>query len=170
MATTVIALAATGAIAQGPGAPGPCAARGPLHIAGHAWARARRVMAPAGVSEVRLCRYAGLNARPRLKLRRSLLVTDPGTVGELVANLDGLRPIKGALSCPTSDGAQVLALLVYANGERLTISVGTGGCGIVTNGNLVRTIAPLSHKNPAGPMLSRELKRLVGADFHYRPR
>ncbi len=127
-------------------------------------------MAPAGASELRLCRYAGLSARPALKLRRSALVTSPTMVGTLVADLDALQPIKGAFSCPTSNGAQVLVLLAYPDGHRLTISVGTGGCGIVTNGHLVRTIADLSHANPVGPRLSRQLKRLVGADFHYRPR
>jgi hypothetical protein len=127
-------------------------------------------MAPRGATVVRLCRYAGLNARPSLKLRRSMLVADPGTIAELIANLDALRPIKGAFSCPTSNGSRVLALLAYPDGHRLTISVGTGGCGIVTNGKLVRTVASLSHTNPVGPRLLGQLKRLVGADFHYRPR
>ncbi len=165
-----VGLVAGSAVAAAPGVPPQCARRGPLHLASSTWARSRSAMAPSGPSEVRLCRYAGLNARPTLKLRRWALVTTPAMVSALAADLDALRPIKGAFSCPTSNGSQVLVLLAYPDGHRLTISVGTGGCGIVTNGRLVRTIADLSHKNPVGPRLSRQLKRLVGADFHYRKR
>jgi hypothetical protein len=99
-----------------------------------------------------------------LKLKRAALVSDPETIAKVVADLDALRPIRGAFSCPTSDGSQVLALLAYPNGRRVTVSIATGGCGIVTNGNLVRTIANRLHANPVGPRLSRELKRLVGAN------
>jgi hypothetical protein len=159
-----VALGAGSAVAQGPGPPARCARRGPLHIAADAWWRARAAMAPSGATAMRLCRYAGLNARPTLKLKRAMLVTDPGTIARLVADLDALRPIRGALSCPTSDGSQVLALLAYPNGHRVTISIATGGCGIVTNGNLVRTIANRRHTNPVGPRLSRQPKRLVGAN------
>ncbi len=58
-----------------------------------------------------------------LRLEREVLVTDPGTIAKLVADLDAL-----------------------------------------TNGNLVRTIANCRHTNPVGPRLSRQLKRLVGAN------
>lgn len=159
-----VVLGAGSAVAQAPGAPARCARRGPLHIAADAWWRARTAMSPSGASAMRLCRYAGLNARPRLKLKRAMLVTDPETIARLVADFDALRPIRGAFSCPTSDGSQVLALLAYPNGHRVTISIASGGCGIVTNGNLVRTIANRRDTNPAGPRLSRQLKRLVGAN------
>ena len=64
-----------------------------------------------------------------LRLEREVLVTDPGTIAMLVADLDALRPIHGAFSCPTSDGSQVLALIAYpmAIGSRFRSPPGAAG-------------------------------------------
>jgi hypothetical protein len=127
----------------------------------NAWTLPRQRLAPTGVVAIRLCRYTGLNAQPRFRLTASRLVSSRDVIGQLVTDFDALRPLKGAMACPADDGSQILALLAYPNGHRVTISTGLGGCTMVTNGKSLRT-AVNPGKNPAGPKLLELLMRLVG--------
>jgi hypothetical protein len=156
------ALSTAAASAQGHPMGTACPARAALTLPAPHWAPARSVLAPAGAVAVRLCRYAGLNAHPRLALTRTRFVTNPGRVSMLAWNLDRLPPFgPGAIACPTDDGAQILALLSYPAGRRIAVSVGLGGCLTVTNGAVVRTAEGFGAPRAYGPQLVAELTALV---------
>lgn len=130
-----------------------------------AWAAARAQMAPPGASAIRLCRYAGLTARRRFALIRSRLVRQGHLVTELLGEFDALpRLPRGVINCPEDDRSQIVALLAYPGGHELTISVGLSGCGVVTNGGLLRTALGFGSppSTPLGPDLLAKLEGLTG--------
>lgn len=120
--------------------PPRCPERVVAHLGPEQWAAARQRLAPARASAIRLCRYAGPNARRPFALIGSRVVRGGRLVSGLVGELDTLRPLpKGVISCPEDDGSQMLALLAYPSRQVVTISAGLTGCRIVTNGSVVRT-------------------------------
>lgn len=110
---------------------------------------------------MRLCRYSGLNAHPRLALVGSRLLTSRTIVRQLVRGLDRLPSLHGAVACPEDDGSEILARLTYPGGQRVSISVGLTGCALVTNGSVHRTAAGLGTPRAFGPQLVDRLKQLV---------
>ena len=143
--------------APAPAPPGPCAQRAPTTLPAEAWLPARRQLAPAGATAIRLCRYAGLNGSPRLGLVSSRLITSAGLVAELVREFDTLPSMPpGAFSCPADDGSQIAASLRYGGGQNVTISVGLTGCRLVSNGSVHRTAA-----GDSGSQLVTQLEHLL---------
>ena len=116
---------------------------------------------PQGPGALRLCRYLGANTSLPLSLARSRLVTQPTLVAHLVNEFDTLPPYpKQTFFCPLDDGSQILALLVYSDGERVTVALDRTGCRRVTNGDLVR-IANGYHDTPVAERLNTELWKLT---------
>jgi hypothetical protein len=152
---------AVGASSTGSGPPAQCPARGPAGVATNPWPAAGQKLAPGGATTIRLCRYAGLNAKPRLKLMSAGLVTSPKQVATLIAEFDSLKQLPGTVSCPSDNGSQVLALIAYPHRHHVTISVGLSGCSLVRNGDITRTAANFAGHNPQGPRLAEQLKRLA---------
>ncbi len=142
--------------------PAACSAGAPASLAAEGWAAARAQLAPPGASAIRLCRYSGLNAHPRLALVSSRLLTSSAVVRELVDELDHLAPLPpNAISCPNDDGSQMIALLAYPDGHSVTISVGLTDCEVVTNGSVQRTAVAIGSTPAAGPPLVSQLERLL---------
>jgi hypothetical protein len=143
--------------------PALCSKKAPVRVPAQSWPPARRALAPIGASAIRLCRYSGLNARPRLALVSSRLVDSRRVVGRLVRDFDRLpRPARGVTACPDDDGSLIVALLVYPAGRVLTISVSLTGCEEVTNGRVNRTAEGFGSPRAFGRQLIVELERLVG--------
>jgi hypothetical protein len=163
----VVALAGCGTVAAtGPPAravptagPAGCAAKAPARIPPNPWPAARAKLAPAGAQAIRLCRYSGANARPRLRLTRSVLIERRGTVGGLVRQFDRLPAPRGTFACPFDDGSEIVALLAYPGGHAVTISVGLRGCNTVANGDVLRTAT--GRPGQPGPALLAQLERLT---------
>jgi hypothetical protein len=144
--------------------PAACSARSPRDVAPNRWAPAQTQLAPAGVRAIRLCRYAGLNARQPLKLTRSVLVDDGRMARRLQRELDALPSFPpGPVACPFDDGSQIVTRLAYRGGHRVTIALGLGGCARVTNGSVVRTAYGFGAPRQFGPKLLNELQRLTAA-------
>ena len=138
-----------------------CYSKGPQHIADNVWPQARSQLAPTGASAIRLCRYSGVNVQTRLALVSSRLLQSPVLVRELVSEFGRLPPLRGAVACPADDGSQIVALLAYPRGHRVTISVGLTGCELVTNGSVHRAALGMGTPPAFGPQLVAQLKRLV---------
>lgn len=143
-------------------APAACSHKASASLPAEGWSAARRQLAPRGVGAIRLCRYSGLNAHPRLTLVGSALLTRPGLVGQLVSEFDRLPSLHGAVACPADDGSQILARLAYPGDRDLLISVGLTGCETVTNGSVHRTAAGMGSPTAFGPQLVTQLERLAG--------
>lgn len=124
---------------------------------------ARRMLAPGGARMLLLCRYAGLNARPQLGLIATRRVRKASLVRTLVAAFDRLPALHGPVACPADDGSQILAVLTYARGPAVPVSVGLKGCELAANGALVRTAARIRHRHAAGRWLVRRLEHLLAA-------
>lgn len=135
--------------------PPTCARREPSGIPQNAWAPTRRRLAPLGAIAIRLCRYGDL---PEILLLRSTLLTSPSMVGRLLNDFDKLPTPPRAVKCPENNGSEIVALIAYAHGERVTVALQLSGCGRVTNGNLARSA---SAANSTGPELVAELQRLA---------
>ncbi len=147
--------------------PARCSAGAPASVPAEGWSAARLELAPAGATAIRLCRYSGLNASPRLMLVRSRLVSSRAVVRRLVDEFDRLPPPPaGAVACPDDDGSQIVALVSYPAGQQVTIAVGLTGCALVTNGSVHRTAAGIGSPPTFGPQLVAQLERLVAG----RPR
>ena len=145
-----------------PGHPARCMQKEP-RLPAEGWPPARRVLAPSGADQIRLCRYSGLNSHPRLALVRARLVDRAGLVAQLVKRLDGLPSGPGGpVACPSDDGSQIVALVAYPNGREVRISVGLRGCELVSNGSVHRTASGYGPYPRRGPRLLAELKWLVG--------
>ena len=128
------------------------------------WPAARHNLAPAGASEIRLCRYSGLNAHPPRTLAGARLVKLGGLVAQLVKRFDGLPSgAPGAVACPADDASEIAALVSYPGGREVRISVALSGCLQVTNGSVNRTASGYGPHPRRGPRLLAELKRLVDA-------
>ncbi len=138
-----------------------CPHRAPTSLSPERWAAAHHQLAPSGLSTIRLCRYSGSNAHPRLTLASSRLLKRPALVRQLVSEFDRLPSLRGVVACPDDDLSQILALLVYPGGRELTISVGLTGCETVTNGGLRRTAAGMGSPPAFGPQLVARLERLI---------
>lgn len=143
--------------------PPACPQRVVTRLGPEGWTAARVQLAPAGANAIRLCRYAGLNASPRLALTGSRLVRGSRLVSGLAGELDALQPLpRGVLNCPEDDGSQIVALLAYPGRHVVTIGVGLTGCRVVANGSVTRTA--LSFRSPPAAFslqLVPQLERLV---------
>jgi len=140
-----------------------CSASARASLPAEQWSTARHLLAPPGVDAIRLCRYAGLNAHPRLALVASRLLESRTIVHQLVTEFDRLPSLNRAVACPNDDGSQILAMLAYPGGHQVMISVGLTGCALVTNGSVHRTAAGLGTPRAFGPQLLTSLKQLLGA-------
>jgi hypothetical protein len=111
---------------------------------------------------MRLCRYSGVNDSPRDRLVRSRLLSDPRLVTKLVREFNELPPFPpGGFACPADVGSQILALLAYPNGQRLTIAFELSGCEGVMNGDLIRIANGYGSHPRLGPRLLAELEQLA---------
>ncbi|MDQ2897832.1 MAG: hypothetical protein M3Y09_19730, partial [Actinomycetota bacterium] len=147
--------------------PGACSQKTRQTLPEERWTAARDQLAPPGASAIRLCRYSGLNAHPRLTLVSSRLLDDPALVRRLVSEFDRLPSLLGAVACPSDDLSQIGALLAYPGGHEGRSSVGLTGCDLVTNGTVRRTAAGLGSPRAFGPQLVTQLEQLV--DGRRRP-
>jgi hypothetical protein len=144
--------------------PRGCPHRAPSRLPAELWRPARTMLAPAGANSIELCRYRGLNARPRLTIDRLRHVRAPSLITELIHQLDRLpAPPKGAIACPADDGSQLVVLLAYSGGRTVPVSIGLTGCEPVTNGAVVRTAFGFGSPPAFGPQLVRQLKRLLAS-------
>ncbi|MGO9789902.1 MAG: hypothetical protein ACLP8S_10540 [Solirubrobacteraceae bacterium] len=146
--------------------PALCSTKAPLSVPAERWSAARQELAPAGASAIRLCRYSGSNAHPRLMLLDSRLLESSSLVQQLISEFDRLPSLSGAVACPNDDLSQILAVLAYPAGQQVTITVGLTGCALVTNGSIHRTAAGVGSPPAFGPQVVAQLERLVAA----RPR
>lgn len=153
---------ATRSSARAP-APAACSPKAPATVPAERWTAARQILAPPGAGAIRLCRYSGLNAHPRLTLVNSRLLESHSLVEQLVTELDRLPPHSGAVACPDDDLSQILAVLSYGDGHRVSISVGLTGCALVTNGSVHRIATEPGTPPGFGPQLIAQLEHLVGA-------
>jgi hypothetical protein len=155
------AFTAAGAPASQPSA---CPPRALSHVSSDGWSAARAQLAPTGPVALRLCRYLGSDTSLPLGLARSRLLTQPKLIAHLVDEFDTLPPYpRRPFFCPLDDESQVLALLVYSGGERVTVALDRTGCRRVTNGDLVR-IASGYHDTPFAQRLNTELWKLTSPD------
>jgi hypothetical protein len=140
-----------------------CPTRGPRGIGSNPWPPAQRELAPRGAGMINLCRYSGLNSRPRFKLVGNDLVTDGPTIHRLLDRLDSLKspPSDQAFLCPSDDGSEVLATLNYPGQHEVQILVTLSGCSAATNGDLTRAAFNFDNRNPQGPKLLAQLERLT---------
>lgn len=61
-------------------------------------------------------------------------------VARLVSELDALPALpRGRIACPMDDGSQIVVMLTYRSGRRVTVALGPTGCRVATNGDQVRT-------------------------------
>jgi hypothetical protein len=159
------AAAPSGAAVQGRRVPpARCARTAPARIRSNPWSATRSQLAPRGPDAIRLCRYSGVNASPRLALIRSVLLRSPRLVRELVREFDKLpSQAPGALppACPLDDGSEIVAQLSYRGDRRVSISVGLQGCNSVTNGTINRLAGGVGAPRPFGPQLVAQLNRLT---------
>jgi hypothetical protein len=156
----LIALASAAAQASST-TPAQCAAKAPIELPVNAWAPARKQLAPPGAKAIRLCRYNALGTRPLRGLAHSALVTSSATVKAIVNELDQLPRIPRAVFCPADNGAEIDALIAYADGNGVIVQIGLTGCVIVSNGSVARWVGSTT----AGRELLAQVERLTG----YRP-
>jgi hypothetical protein len=138
----------------------------PSNVAAPSWERARRTLAPAGATEVRLCRLGPALAT---SLVASRLVRAPAVVAKIVSAFDALPPKprmigNSRFACPDIyTGRFELALLSYPDGKRLSIEVQLSPvtCQTATNGSTVR-LANRPGDATAGQHLLALLARLTG--------
>lgn len=142
--------------------PAACVETAPARLPADRWAPAHTRLAPRGAVAIRLCRYLSLNAHPPLALVRSRLITGQALVDQLVGELDRLPAARGAVACPSDDGSQIVTLLAYGDGHRVTIRVGLSGCELVTNGTVHRIALGMGSPPAFGPQLVAQLERLTG--------
>lgn len=62
------------------------------HIPPNTWSRTKHTLAPAGPTEMLLCRYPGVNSPLYSKLISAHLVTNHASVARLVREFDLLKP------------------------------------------------------------------------------
>lgn len=157
-------LGLAGSSHQGAGAGDPprCSHKEP-RVSAPGWSAAEHTLAPTGASEIRLCRYSGLNSHPPLTLVHARLLDRAGVVAQLVRRFDRLPRAPRTVFCPADDGSEILALVSYPNGRQVQISVALKGCEGVTNGSVNRTAAGFGRHPKRGPRLLAQLERLVDA-------
>jgi hypothetical protein len=95
-------------------------------------------LVPDGAVNIVLCRYDGLNDRPRRGLVGHQEIADQRTVTSLASAMNAL-PELGNIDCPADFGDAIVAYFTYASGPAASVSVGLSGCETVTNGQLTRT-------------------------------
>jgi hypothetical protein len=139
--------------------PPKCTRREPSGIPPNKWAPTHSKLAPFGAVAIRLCPYGQL---PDVALlRRSPLLTTPSLIKRLLVRFDELPTPPLHVVCPMDNGSEIVALLSYRAGQRVTVTVRRTGCAQTTNGNLVRSASGFATPNPSGPQLRDELRRLI---------
>jgi hypothetical protein len=143
--------------------PFACPPHALLNVPANGWVAAREDLVPKGPVALRLCRYFGRSTALPLALARSQLLTQSALVASLVTEFDALPPFPPLVHCAADDGPRVLALLVYAGGEHVTVALDTTDCHRVTNGNLVRLGSGYADSPSAvvAQRLSTELSKLT---------
>ena len=139
-----------------------CPRHAPESVGPNQWSRAERVLAPRGVRFLNLCRYAsGRTGANSLKLAGNRLVDHRRTIRQLMHKFDALKTYHGPpLHCPADPGDDVFATLYY-RWHTVRIVVHLRGCPGASNGDLNRAAFNFDGKNPAGPRLLHQLKRLT---------
>jgi hypothetical protein len=104
-----------------------------------------------------------MNRHPSFGLVGSDLVTARTTIHRLIHRFDALKspPPNEAFSCPADDGSEVLATLGYPDQRQVQITVTLSGCQSATNGDVKRAAFNFNGRNPAGPRLVAQLRRLT---------
>jgi hypothetical protein len=112
---------------------------------------------------IELCRYAGINRRPNFGLVGSDLVSARTTIHRLVQRFDALKspPPNQAFACPDDNGSQIVAMLRYRARREVQISITLSGCQTASDGSLKRAAFNFDGRNPQGPKLVAQLKRLT---------
>jgi hypothetical protein len=119
------------------GTASPCAQHEPLSVTS-ARTGARTALVPGGAVQVLLCRYDGLNDKPRLSLVGHTLITDESAVVGLAGQLNALHEL-GNVTCPADFGDAIVAYFGYGADPDDPVSIGLSGCETVTNGQLTQT-------------------------------
>jgi hypothetical protein len=146
----LLVLAVTGRAAAAP-CPAVAAAQPPVAAA------AAAVLVPPGATSLLLCRYRGLSPlRTARHLERWTLVAGGSGLAALTAAFDALPELPKATACPMDAGGEILAIFRYANEPADPVTVGLGGCRIVSNGHVTRTAG-----GSAGMRLLARLSALV---------
>jgi hypothetical protein len=147
-----------------------CPRVGPRRVSANSWPKAKRRMAPRGAQVINLCRYrVDRYGNPGSLAGNDMVATQP-TKRQLISKFDALKQLRGVrspLRCPREDGKEILANLYYRKHRRVQILVALTGCQPVTNGNVHRLAVNVDGKNPAGPRLITQLKRLTSHQRTY---
>lgn len=116
-----------------------------------------RTLAPDGAVAVVICRYAGLNPRPRQagRLQGERHILGRTAARRLARRLNRLKPgALGPRSCPLSTGDELIATFHYARADPVRITIETTGCRYFSNGRDTRT-----GYSPPGPEIIRQLAK-----------
>jgi hypothetical protein len=135
-----VSLAAIGAfiatdpvLVEASGPAGACSAVVPSEPGHNGWAPAERLLAPSGVTAMRLCRYS-------TRLVRGVLVPS-ASLATVVREFDALRPApdqRSFTSCPF-EAAPIVAHLLYPGSHSVEVYVSTNGCVYANNGDVRRS-------------------------------
>lgn len=116
-----------------------------------------RELAPHGATSIELCKYSGLNGRPRKSLIAKASVTSRRTVATMTRYLDALpKATSGTVACGVVDGSETVAYLTYPNERPIPIEIETSGCLNASNGYYTA-----SQTGPSAPKLTRLMTRLL---------
>jgi len=102
-------------------------------------------LVPPGADGVLLCRYRGLNpSSKRFRLITSDKIKKSSTVLHISKQLNALPPMVGVYSCPADFDSLIVAFFHYRGAPDQVVTLDTGGCEAVANGQLRRTAARAS--------------------------
>jgi hypothetical protein len=94
---------------------------------------------PGGPTEILVCRYSGLGAKPSspgaFRLISHHLITDTAVVRPIAQELNHLKPAGGPTACPADNDTAIIAFFRYRNASTNPVTVGLSGCRLVTNGH-----------------------------------
>jgi hypothetical protein len=85
-----------------------------------------------GPISAEISHYGGLNDTPQFRLRKSVAVTDPVELVQLVKELNALPPFPAEpMNCPLGEGAYYLIVLHYSGGPEPTFKAEDRGCEVL---------------------------------------
>lgn len=122
--------------------------------------RARRILAPGPVQQIRICRYLPSYLYIDPFHRRDVLVTRARVLRQLTRRLNALPPALPFSPCTREGPSEVLiVLLSYRRGGPVGIRVQPGNCRQAVNRHVARRISPLP--GGRGQVLTRQLRGLL---------
>ena len=133
-----------------------CDSTAPADVPVHQRDGTQTTMVPGRPDRLLGCRYHGLNQPEPV---RTLASSAALPAGELAALVNAVRippPGSPVPNCPADFGETYVLRFGYADGTDLVVTVGRGGCRVVSNGDL--------HGWPAGAELIGRLQAALGGD------